>query len=72
MYEIGLKMYEILFPHLPFVPNAPFASRKRKRTITVRFHVVLIVYELVFHCLHGLYAESRKPSHVSDAIATFQ
>jgi hypothetical protein len=32
----------------------------------------LIVHELVFYGLHGLYAKPRKPSHISDAISTFQ
>ena len=67
--KINFLFYYLDAPPPPLQPHC--VEKKEKRTF-IRFHVVLIVYELVFHCLHGLYAESRKLSNVSDAIATFQ
>ena len=56
----------------PAVHITPSCRKKENEPFTVRFHVVLIVYELVFHCLHGLYAKTRQPRNIPDAIATFQ
>ena len=36
------------------------------------FHKILIIHELVFYGLHGLYAIASQFGHVPDAISTFQ
>ena len=36
------------------------------------FHKILIIYELIFYGLHGLYAIASQFGHVPDAISTFQ